>query len=299
MATYDEIQIGQTAELKHKITQEDINKFIDLTGDDNKLHTDSEFAAKTSFKKPVAHGMLGATFISTIIGTKLPGDGALWYSQNLEFLSPVRVGDSLTIRAEVISKDDRQQAIELKTDIINQDRKVVTRGFSKVKILKQEDPKVEGDNHSLEKKVALVAGASGGIGSEVCLELAKQGFDIVVHYFHNESSANLLAESILKLGRKVYVCSCDIADQIAVNEMVEQSVRHLGGITALVNCATYKVAAIKFTDLVWDDFENHINMQLLGTFNLVHAVLPGMEKTGYGKIINIDKIGRASCRERV
>ena len=83
---YGEIKVGDKATLQHKITQNDIEKFVDLTGDDNKLHIDKDYAARTSFKKPVVHGMLGASFISTIIGTKLPGDGALWFSQTLEFL---------------------------------------------------------------------------------------------------------------------------------------------------------------------------------------------------------------------
>ena len=87
MLSYEEIKLGDSAKIKHKITQSDIEKFVDLTGDDNKLHVNEEYASTTSLKKPVAHGMLGASFISTIIGTKLPGDGALWYSQNLEFFS--------------------------------------------------------------------------------------------------------------------------------------------------------------------------------------------------------------------
>ena len=62
---------------------QDINKFINLTGDKNKIHYDKKYANKTYLKKPVAHGMLGASFISTLIGTKLPGDGAIWFSQNL------------------------------------------------------------------------------------------------------------------------------------------------------------------------------------------------------------------------
>ena len=64
--------------------------------------------------------MIGASFISTIIGTKIPGDGALWYAQNLEFLLPVRIGDELKITAVVTKKMDRQNSIELQTDIYNQ-----------------------------------------------------------------------------------------------------------------------------------------------------------------------------------
>jgi 3-oxoacyl-[acyl-carrier protein] reductase len=83
MDKFDEIEVGQVAKITHTITLEDIEKFSELTGDDNRLHMDEAFASKTEFKKPIAHGMLGASFISTIIGTKLPGDGALWFSQSL------------------------------------------------------------------------------------------------------------------------------------------------------------------------------------------------------------------------
>ena len=79
--------------------------------------------------------MLSASFISTIIGTKLPGDGALWYSQNLEFLQPVRVGDELRITAEVIKKINRTNTIELQTDIYNQHKQKVTTGTAKVKLV--------------------------------------------------------------------------------------------------------------------------------------------------------------------
>jgi len=99
---YKDIYIGLVKELKHTITIKDLEKFVELTGDDNRLHVDKEFASKTSFRKPVVHGMLGASFISTIIGTKLPGDGALWFSQSLDFLLPVRINDTITVRAEVI-----------------------------------------------------------------------------------------------------------------------------------------------------------------------------------------------------
>ena len=101
---FEEIEIGQKAEITHRITLDDLQSFVKITGDDNQLHVNEEFASRTSFKKPVVHGMLGASFISTIIGTRIPGDGALWYEQHLEFLMPVRVGDEISIRAEVVKK---------------------------------------------------------------------------------------------------------------------------------------------------------------------------------------------------
>ena len=167
MKKYNEINIGDSAIVVHTITDSDIEKFVELTGDDNKLHVNKEFAKKTEFKKPVVHGMLGASFISTLIGTKLPGDGALWFSQTLEFLRPVRVGDTITVQAQVISKNDKSNTIELNTEIINQNKQVVTTGISKIKVIPLEEDINTINNFEFNdrKKTVLILGASGGVGT--------------------------------------------------------------------------------------------------------------------------------------
>lgn len=285
---FDEIQLGMVQELVHQLTTEDVRRFVELTGDDNLLHTDSVYAAKTSFKKPVAHGMLGASFISTIIGTKLPGDGALWFAQNLEFLLPVRVGDTLSVRAEVIGKDERTRVVELQTDIRNQHRQIVTRGVAKVKVVEVEPELNQPEVDPFLSKVALVIGGSGGIGSATCVALAAAGFDVAVHYHLNVDAATTVAEAIRQTGRKAYVCSVDVCDQAAVAEMVQKLTDRFGSVSVLVNCSTPKIASIGFSDLTWLDFETHLNNQIRGTFNLVAAVTPFMEKQRYGKIINLN-----------
>ena len=182
---YADVNIGNKASIIHTITVGDIERFVELTGDDNKLHVDKEFAKKTEFKKPVVHGMLGASFISTLIGTKLPGDGALWYSQSLEFVRPVRIGDTITVQAEVISKNDKAKSIELKIEIFNQNKQVVTSGVSKVKVVEVEEAKsentttIEGES---KRETVLVIGGSGGIGRAVVRQLVKGGFNVILHY---------------------------------------------------------------------------------------------------------------------
>jgi 3-oxoacyl-[acyl-carrier protein] reductase len=286
---YNEIEVGMVKQLTHKLTQDDIKRFVELTGDDNRLHTDIEYASKTSFKKPVAHGMLGASFISTIIGTKIPGDGALWFSQSLEFLLPVRVGDSLTVIAEVVKKDDRSNVIELKTDVINQNKQKVIQGFAKVKVVEQEKfNQISVEESLIEKKIALVIGASGGIGSAVCKALANAGFDIGIHYFSNLTLAERLLSEVLATGRKAFLFKADITVSKEVKEMVSDVLNRMGTITALINCTTSKIPTIKLADLQWGDFEVHINNQINGTFNLVKNIVPIMEKNGYGKIITIN-----------
>jgi 3-oxoacyl-[acyl-carrier protein] reductase len=112
--------VGQKAELVHRITREDVRRFIELTGDDNPLHADEKYAARSSFKGIVTHGMLSASFISTLVGKKIPGEGALWMSQSMQFLLPVRLDDELRFVAEVTQISVREKMLSLHTEVFNQ-----------------------------------------------------------------------------------------------------------------------------------------------------------------------------------
>ncbi|MBN1384079.1 MAG: SDR family oxidoreductase [Elusimicrobia bacterium] len=286
MKKFDNIKVGDTAEVRHTITAEDITKFVELTGDDNKLHVDKEFAGKTAFKKPVVHGMLGASFISTVIGTKLPGDGALWFAQNLEFLLPVRVGDTITVKAKVIKKLEHHNIVEIQTDIINQNKQKVTAGVAKVKIIEPVSPEPD-TKKTKPKKTALVVGGTGGIGRAVCMQLAGDGFDVIVHYNSNKELAEQLKKQIEKLGQKSMTVKTDITDASQVKDTVGQIIRKFGGISLLVNCATVKIANVKVESLDWQDIQGHMDINIKGIFNLVKNIIPVMEKEKYGHIINI------------
>jgi 3-hydroxybutyryl-CoA dehydratase len=99
----EDLLIGQSAETSHTITQKDIEKFADLSGDHNPVHLDAAFAAGTQFKGIIAHGMLSASFISGILGTNLPGSGAIIMGMTLKFLAPVRPSD--TVRTVVTVRE--------------------------------------------------------------------------------------------------------------------------------------------------------------------------------------------------
>ena len=94
--------VGQSAEMTKIITEEDVFLFAGITGDRNPVHISKEFAAKTRFGERIAHGMLTAGLISAVIGMKLPGPGCLYMSQTLQFLAPVKIGDEITARAEIV-----------------------------------------------------------------------------------------------------------------------------------------------------------------------------------------------------
>ncbi len=130
---YDEIKIGDEAEISKVVTEEDIQKFSEVSLDTNPLHLDEEFAGKTIFKKRIAHGIIGASLISAVLGTKLPGVNTIYMSQTLNFLAPVHIGDEITARVKVVKKRDDKHMIFFETVVVNQDGKKVITGEALVK----------------------------------------------------------------------------------------------------------------------------------------------------------------------
>src|SRR5712691_5149079 len=118
--TTAELREGDRAELTRTLDQSDIAAFIHAIGDHNPLHSDSAYAATTKFKAPIAPGIFTAGMISAVIGTKLPGPGAVYLSQDLKFLKPVRAGDTITARVEIVELVRDRNRIRLKTVCTNQ-----------------------------------------------------------------------------------------------------------------------------------------------------------------------------------
>jgi len=284
MSRYSKINVGDAAQINHTITDDDIKKFVDLSGDDNRLHVDKEFARKTSFKKPVAHGMIGASFISTIIGTKIPGDGALWYSQNLEFLLPIRVGDRLKIIATVVKKIDRQNSIELQTDILNQHKQKVTTGIAKVKII--EDVSQEEVSSINNEKTVLIVGATGGIGSQTARTLGKEGYNLILHYFSNKTQAKILKKELESLtDKKIIIIKANILIDSDIRDMASEISRYFNNISAFVNATTLHFGNIKYENLEWSDISAQIDINIKANLNIVKSIVPLMQENKYGKIV--------------
>ena len=125
--TYDQIEVGETAEFSKTISESDVYLYAGITGDFNPAHIDESYARKTFFKTRIAHGMLLSGLISAVIGTRLPGPGTVYVRQTLDFLAPVHMGDTITARVEVIEKLDKKK-VSLKTACINQEGQTVLGG---------------------------------------------------------------------------------------------------------------------------------------------------------------------------
>jgi 3-hydroxybutyryl-CoA dehydratase len=122
-----EIRVGQAAQVSKEITDADLTLFAAVTGDFNPVHFDPIYAAGTSFKERIAHGMISAGLISGVIGMKLPGPGTIYLQQTLHFLAPVKVGDVVTASVEVTDLLEKHR-VRLKTKCVNQNGAVVLDG---------------------------------------------------------------------------------------------------------------------------------------------------------------------------
>ena len=126
--TISELKIGDAAEFSKTVSETDVYLYAGVSGDLNPAHINETYAANTFFKTRIAHGMLSAGFISAVLGTQLPGPGSIYMRQELNFRAPVRIGDTVTARVEVIEINLEKNRVRLQTTCLNQDGKVVLDG---------------------------------------------------------------------------------------------------------------------------------------------------------------------------
>ena len=108
---FDDLELGQCASLMRTVMESDVVGFAQVSGDHNPIHLSDDYAASTKFGQRIAHGMLTASLISAVIGTQMPGPGAVYLSQTLRFLGPVKIGDVVTAMVEVAEKIEKGRRV--------------------------------------------------------------------------------------------------------------------------------------------------------------------------------------------
>ncbi len=121
----EDLQVGQSAMFGRTVTDADILAFAGVSGDTNPIHLHDGFARSTRFGQRIAHGMLSGSYISTVIGTRLPGPGAVYVSQTLNFMAPVLVGDTITAVCTISAIDEKRRRVTLKTQCLNGEKVVI------------------------------------------------------------------------------------------------------------------------------------------------------------------------------
>lgn len=129
-----EYQIGRVERFSKTLSESDVYMFAGITGDMNPIHINKESARNGACGERIAHGILVAGFISTVIGMKMPGPGTIYLEQNCKFLKPVKIGDTITAAVEVIEiLNEQKKILKLRTEVENQEGELVITGWAVVK----------------------------------------------------------------------------------------------------------------------------------------------------------------------
>ena len=135
---YSALEVGQTATFEKTVEERDIQLFAAMSGDRNPVHLDAEFAAGTPFKERIAHGMFSGALISAAVACTLPGPGTIYVGQTMKFTRPVKLGDTLTVRLEILEKLPKNR-VRIATNVFNQNDEQVVAGEAEVLAPRREE----------------------------------------------------------------------------------------------------------------------------------------------------------------
>jgi len=284
---FDAIHVGDQREIVHTITAQDIERFADATGDRNPLHLDAEFAQRTHFRRPVVYGMLSASFISTVIGTTMPGPGALWLSQTLQFLHPAYVGDTIRVVVRVKQTSPATRTLVLETIILNQAHQELITGEAHVRLLDVQRPI---SPHATQPMVVLITGARRGIGAAIARALANDGNKVVINFLHGEDDALQLVKEITERGGEAMAVHADVTNRQEVERLFATAMERFGPIQGLVHNASRPIHLQPFQEMTWESAQEHLDVQVKGAFLCTQAALPHMIAGGGGAIVMIGSV---------
>ena len=286
---YDDIRVGEVCEFSRAITAADMDAYAALAGDASPLPFGVHEGGPPPPGPRVAHGLLAAQ-LSTLVGMHLPGRYGVYVAQELRFLRSVGAGETVRVRGEVIDKTDALRLLTLKTEIFTERAELAVTGTAKVMVqepFQEAPPEGQPVDLSLSGKVALVSGASRGIGAATAVLLVRHGARVAVNYHKDEPGARAVVDRIRSFGGVAVAVQADVSQAEDVDRMLEVTVRALGPVDVLVNNASPELRPQPFVDTTWDEYQRHLDVTLKGAFHCVRGVVSGMAGRGGGSIVNV------------
>lgn len=263
------IKIGQKNTSFIKITKSHIEKFRTLTGDNNPIHLNKKFAQKHGFDKPIAYGLLTSSFLSKIIGSKLPGSGAVWTNCNLRFNKPVFVDDKLKIELTISQISLSLKMVKATIEIFNQDGEIVLDGISDIKVPSYKLPQKRKNN--IKKKIKtdnrkgdiLVLGGSSSIGSEIIKKIYKKE-SIIYTYFKNKLK--------LKETKKLKSLHLDLSKKQNIDKFLKKLKTKTKKLKGIVFLASDKLAIKEFSSTPLSKFFKDFQISVGGFVQILKSV---------------------------
>lgn len=267
-----------------ELSSEMVEAFAVFSGDRNPLHLQTESALAYGYAHPVAHGAIQSAVVSKLIGMKVPGPGAVWMSQSMEWLRPAFVGETIRVEAEVESVSAGAEVMTLVLRAINRKGEKLMQGTAKVKMAV---PIAEQDARDdvLEARVALVTGASRGIGAAAVRALAQAGFHVALGYKSDHAKAELLKLEVEGMGGRAACFAVDLMKPRSGAALVRQVEELFGRLDVVVHAATQPLPGSTALETSSEELESWIRIQVGAGLEIAQAVAFGMTERGYGRMI--------------
>lgn len=269
-------QVGDSRTITHTFTQQELEAFAKLTGDTNPLHVDEGYANRSAAGGQVVHGMLAASFVSTLIGVHIPGRGALWNSFNVNWRKIVRIGDTLRFEARVSSVQAAMRSLDLDiSGVCASSGEVYLEGKARVMMM---DERKETQPLALAGKRVLVTGASGEVGGAICRALAASGCRVVM-WGRNIERLQQLSQALGKNAESFN--AVDLLDDQEIEAGLTQFIEG-GRVDGFVHAAAAPLNLAGIDSPLNHQFmRNHLQVDVLAFLQIAQKLVVNMQSEGF------------------
>lgn len=300
----DEFNLGDSYRDKFVVTDDVVKKFADFSLDFNPIHIDQHYAKSRGYSRQVAHGVIQLSYLSKMIGMDFPGPGSIWINQTVDWLLPVLVGDTIEIVLTIISRSSSAKILTLSVEIFNENNKKVMEGESQVKItenlssqindeinkpidfsLSQDSKEYLSNKHNSTKRVALITGASRGIGEAIARRLSCDGFSVAINYRNDVKSAKTIVDSIISSGGDAIAVQADITSRSDIVRMSKKIFSKWGRCDIVIHGASPPIQLIKTEEVKYEDIGLYLNTYLKGAVLLVENFSKSMIQNKFGRFV--------------
>jgi 3-oxoacyl-[acyl-carrier protein] reductase len=271
------------------LDEELIDRFAKLSGDINPLHMDAEEARAFGFPKRVAHGALLISYVSEVIGNRLPGTGAVWHRLEIDWPAPSFAGDVISVVATVLEYSAAARELRLGLEGTNQRGKVVMSGKAEVKIAARLQNTPSSD---AGQRVVLLTGGSRGIGATIGEWLARRDYRVMIGFRESGTVAQAAVDRIRSSNGEAASVKVDVMDEDATYEAVRRTVATFGRVDVIVHAASPPLPKIKIEAARYADFEPFYRAYVGGAVALLSAAVPEMVRGGFGRFVALGTVAQ-------
>ena len=300
----DEFNLGDSYSDQFIVTEDVVNKFADFSSDFNPIHIDQNFAKSRGYSRQVSHGVIQLSYLSKMIGMDFPGPGSIWMNQTVNWLLPVFVEDTIKIVLTIKGRSSSAKILTLSVEIFNEDNKKVMQGEAQVKITKNLSSQLNNEINELKdlnllqdskeylpnksnstQRVALITGASRGIGEAIARKLSSNGFRVVINYRNDANSAKKIVDSIISSGGDAIALQADITISSDILIMSKKIFSKWGRCDVVIHSASPPIKLIKTEQVKYEDISLYLNTHLKGAVLLVENFSKSMIQNKFGRFI--------------